>query len=437
VRLRLKDLRTTCFSKLPRAIQFKAARFLDPVLNAASKDDRLPPWEMEELDLERAPNVVTAVLPFDLDPSADLVRSLVRADRFQRRCVEFARTLPQTLCARLEDHGAYFLSYLDPRMSKSAARSQLDQQSRKISAFVQEEFGARAYIGIGPKAALAGELAQTAKQAVLAMQLAVHRNAPVVFYEDEKQELYPTADRQRERPRSSRYANQLLAQFSNADFAEMELTQAHYVRQVLEESGGRAAVMRVYFEQFLFSLLELVQKRAQLDNRTLDELEHNLSTALGEALTSFTLLTVFRHWFDNLLHISREPGKGQKELRLERAAQYIKENCHRPLSLEEVARQVGFSTNYFSRIFKGAFGTGFAQHLLQQRLERAKELLRKSTLAIHHVSQESGFASVTHFCGVFKQATRLTPQQYRDQAHDRGPRERPRRSRGRIRAVRS
>jgi AraC-like DNA-binding protein len=215
----------------------------------------------------------------------------------------------------------------------------------------------------------------------------------------------------------------------------MELTQAHYVRQVLEESGGRAAVMRVYFEHLLFSLLELVQKRAQLDTRTLGDLEQNMNSALNDAVSSFNLLTVYRHWFENLLHISRAPGKGQKELRLERAAHYIQENCHRPLNLEEVARQVGFSTNYFSRIFKGAFGTGFAQYCLQQRLERAKNLLRKSALPTHHVSQESGFASVTHFCVVFKQATGMTPQQYRDQTGNRKPRQR-RRTRTRIRAVR-
>jgi AraC-like DNA-binding protein len=415
IRSRVAELRKHRFAKLASARLSKGAGFLHP-LGQHSADGMLNHWDQEELGLVRVPNTALAVVPFDSDPGGEeVVPNLVRGAWFQRRCVSFSHSMPHTVCAPLEDHGVYFLCDLSQEEQTPArVRAFIEEHVERIGAFVQEELGIRAFIGVGPLGRSYSELWGTAKQAVLAMQLAVHSKAPVVYSDDAldraKRPVLPNGARRR----PAFFASELLSQFSNAAFQQMEVTQGDYVRQVLEDSAGRAAVVRVHFEQFLFALLHSVQQRAELDGRTLSELEEGLATSLKEAVSTYSLLTVFRQWFSNLIHISRNPSKGQKELRLERAAAYIQENCHRSLSLQEVARQVGFSTNYFSRVFKSAFGTGFAHYLLQQRLERAKTLLLSSGLTIHQVARESGFASVTHFCGVFKSGTRMTPQQFRE-----------------------
>lgn len=56
------------------------------------------------------------------------------------------------------------------------------------------------------------------------------------------------------------------------------------------------------------------------------------------------------------------------------------------------------------------------QYVLQQRVERAKELLRKhKEMAIADVALQCGFANQTHFYKHFRKLTGMTPKSYRNQ----------------------
>ncbi|MEM6437140.1 MAG: helix-turn-helix transcriptional regulator [Cyanobacteria bacterium P01_D01_bin.115] len=76
------------------------------------------------------------------------------------------------------------------------------------------------------------------------------------------------------------------------------------------------------------------------------------------------------------------------------------------------------SESHFSRCFKQSVGIAPYQYLLQQRVERAKQLLkqpapRPQTLSISDIALECGFANQTHLTKVFRQITGVTPKAYR------------------------
>jgi AraC family transcriptional regulator len=68
---------------------------------------------------------------------------------------------------------------------------------------------------------------------------------------------------------------------------------------------------------------------------------------------------------------------------------------------------------HFSYLFKQSIGTSPYQYLLQQRIERAKKLLKESDRPIIDIALECGFNSHSHLTKTFRQLTGITPKVYR------------------------
>jgi AraC-like DNA-binding protein len=334
----------------------------------------------------------------------------------QDHCARFATSLPETLAAPFEEEGAYFLTYIDNQLSKSRARRVLQTRIQKIVASLHDGLKTRVVVGVGRLGGRGEDLPGGARQAALAVQLAVHRELPLLFFED----LSETGERlSGELPSPGVLAQRIVEVFESTAFAKLESTMVSYVRSVLAESRGRAAVVRAYVESLLASLMVITERRAQLDARSAQSLRAHVETLLGSAPNSGALLAVLRSTVVNLERITRAPARRQAELKMDRIVRFIADNCHERLTLGRVARQVGLSPNYFSATFKQRFGAGFGSVLVDQRLERAKKLLRAGVLPIHRVGSESGFVSVPHFHKAFRRRFHMTPAQYRAKTENR------------------
>jgi transposase len=63
-------------------------------------------------------------------------------------------------------------------------------------------------------------------------------------------------------------------------------------------------------------------------------------------------------------------------------------------------------------VFKRSVGIAPYQYLMQQRVERAKQLLEQQSIAISDIALDCGFANQTHLTKVFRQMTGMTPKAY-------------------------
>jgi len=334
----------------------------------------------------------------------------VRTERFQVECVALVRHMPNTMASRLEDTGVLLLTHVSPRLGRTQRRLLLRERAEQVQAFVRRHFGSGAFIGIGEPCQRVPELHRSAREAVFAVELAVHREQPLCFYADE---IAAKSAGNGDGEPVARLASRLLELFGRAEPARLDVSRMDYVRSVVQEASGRASVMRVHFEHSLFALLALVERQAQLDTKSSRELEQRLSEALATSLTTVELLTVFRQWWGQLLKMSTEPYAEARQLRLERARSFIQDNCKDPLRLAQVARRAGLSRNYFSRVFKQTFGKGFEQYLTEQRLRLAERLLRTSALPVGRISSEVGFSGAAHFSAAFRRAHGRSPLAYR------------------------
>ncbi|MGG7650046.1 AraC-type DNA-binding protein [Pseudomonas frederiksbergensis] len=103
----------------------------------------------------------------------------------------------------------------------------------------------------------------------------------------------------------------------------------------------------------------------------------------------------------------REPN-----FKLERAAEYIRDNFTQLLKLEDICAAAQLSPSYLIRAFKQHYGMTPHAFVLNQRIQFARERLRRGKL-IADVALEAGFADQAHFQRVFKQHLAATPGQYR------------------------
>lgn len=71
------------------------------------------------------------------------------------------------------------------------------------------------------------------------------------------------------------------------------------------------------------------------------------------------------------------------------------------------------SPAYFSHIFHAQTGKTFKNWLNSVRIERACRLLEDTKLSVLEISLECGFHNLSHFGKIFKDATNMTPTQYR------------------------
>ena len=83
-------------------------------------------------------------------------------------------------------------------------------------------------------------------------------------------------------------------------------------------------------------------------------------------------------------------------------------------SREALSRQFYLSPDYLSRIFRRVCGISLIDFIQQERMERAKELLRAPKgMPIGEIAEMTGYDSFAHFSKQFRKHTGLSPNEYR------------------------
>jgi AraC family L-rhamnose operon regulatory protein RhaS len=88
-------------------------------------------------------------------------------------------------------------------------------------------------------------------------------------------------------------------------------------------------------------------------------------------------------------------------------------HCDRPWTLAEMADQCGIQRTQLNKVFQKLTGSTPMEYLFRIRMERAKTLLRETDMKIIDIAFECGYGTSQYFANTFKQATGITPSQYR------------------------
>ena len=83
------------------------------------------------------------------------------------------------------------------------------------------------------------------------------------------------------------------------------------------------------------------------------------------------------------------------------------------IQIDDIARELGLSPEYLSRIFKVEVGTTPHRLLLARRIRHAKSLLANTEVDISTIAYESGFSSQSHLTRLFTREVGMSPLKFR------------------------
>ena len=156
-------------------------------------------------------------------------------------------------------------------------------------------------------------------------------------------------------------------------------------------------------------IISLPVKQSDRLLRRLKELEHtwNLADPLCQQLCIRDLYTV-------LLSL-RQPEPyipGDKKQKLTPILEYISQHCSEPLTNDRLAEVAGMSTVYFRKLFTQVMGVPPMTYARQQRIEKAKQMLRSDYGSLSQVALSLGYANLYDFSRDFKKHTGIAPSKY-------------------------
>jgi len=101
---------------------------------------------------------------------------------------------------------------------------------------------------------------------------------------------------------------------------------------------------------------------------------------------------------------------------IEKALSFINKNYDQELQIAALAENLGVSYHHLCRKFKKERGATIGSYIAQLRIERAKELLERSSYSVAEVGKRCGYQSTVQFHRMFERLVEDTPMQYRKKA---------------------
>jgi AraC family transcriptional regulator len=139
---------------------------------------------------------------------------------------------------------------------------------------------------------------------------------------------------------------------------------------------------------------------------------------MGASVVTHDLAFDLAHAFIEASYVPHEQAFGMPPRRLARVVEHIRNNLDQPLAVSMLSSMVQMSQSHFSKLFKLSTGLAPHQFVLQERINRAKELLRQGNEKIIDVALGVGFENQAHFTTVFGNLVGMTPRQFQRSLDD-------------------
>ena len=133
---------------------------------------------------------------------------------------------------------------------------------------------------------------------------------------------------------------------------------------------------------------------------------------LGRLCTMFQLLSTVFTATDYTF--AGKPVRIERDVRrMQQISTYVMAHYVHPISLDDIAAEVGMNRSAFCTYFKRHKGMTFLQFVTQYRLNTACGLLKHSQKSVSEICYLVGFCDLPHFIRVFTKEKGMSPGKYR------------------------
>ncbi|WP_135548910.1 AraC family transcriptional regulator [Paenibacillus cymbidii] len=127
---------------------------------------------------------------------------------------------------------------------------------------------------------------------------------------------------------------------------------------------------------------------------------------------------IYRIAIDYLLQLQTNPAAGRsadKRDPADAAIDWMKRHLHIPADIALMAEAMGMTRQHLCRLFRHKFGVTTKEYYTRLKIAQAqKDLAEFEGKAVKDIAGSLGFVSASHFTGVFRQTTGMTPAAFRE-----------------------
>lgn len=183
---------------------------------------------------------------------------------------------------------------------------------------------------------------------------------------------------------------------------DMDLREAKNVVQVHNSLCCRAAISG--------GLPVTAARQQELDFRRQIERMMTVSSLAGLSKK------IRRTWANKVQAIK---AKTELSSPIKAVCEYIATHIREDISLQELARTVGYTDYYLTKKFQSEMGVRLTDYIKNKRVEYAKILLATSDRTIDEICEIMSFSSRSYFSRIFSQIAGITPSAYRESVQHR------------------
>ena len=174
---------------------------------------------------------------------------------------------------------------------------------------------------------------------------------------------------------------------------------------VKDDNAGVFAAPAVMKVKNINVFLEILQKMYEKD---ISSMFQPLMTEDRMLLKAYLLEILSR-----LLRMEEIEEEKRYSAEINKFIEYVMENYPQHIDIDKKALELGFSPNFFQKIFKKETGVTPFAYLLQIRMNEAKILLSQG-IQVKEVAKRVGYSDALYFGKVFKKQIGVSPAMYKD-----------------------
>ncbi|GAA4158584.1 AraC family transcriptional regulator [Chryseobacterium ginsenosidimutans] len=205
-------------------------------------------------------------------------------------------------------------------------------------------------------------------------------------------------------PEADETPSQCISLSLNPEFIENSLSHLNYHLPKVDETSQWNIELN---EFFLFNNKSLASATNNIMRIAMDD------NSQKDIMADFALKELLIRLMQTQARGMMEKNIAKNKSRIGFAVDYIKKNIHQKLSIDSIAKLAYVSKSNFFKMFKDELGTSPNEFILQERINKAKELLASQN-SIKETAYQTGFSDTNYFTRVFKQLVGVTPKSYQD-----------------------
>lgn len=225
-----------------------------------------------------------------------------------------------------------------------------------------------------------------------------------IFPDDISQKEYPPA------VLPSVLQNHLQALLNSGNVSEIEKLLRQTAQQWEKEGHSQQ-----WIEKMLHQILILFQQNLFFSEEDYNQMFQNvfeiLETVMDFEQSITGILSELIGWVRK-----NQTVPSEIEEAIEQMSQYIHKHYTETINLAELAEKYHFNHSYMTRLFKKLKGQAPIKLINSLRMADAREMLKNESLSVKEVSEALGFTDQHYFSRIFKEATGMTPKEYRSAA---------------------